>query len=56
MRRIDVWTNVRSVLSLGVVNGNMFTGVHNDEIKVRLSEADRSASSRPMKAVASSPR
>src|SRR5215472_7778040 len=26
---------------IGVVNGNMFTGVHNDEINVRLSEADR---------------
>jgi TfoX/Sxy family transcriptional regulator of competence genes len=26
---------------IGVVNGNMFTGVHNDEINVRLSEAHR---------------
>jgi TfoX/Sxy family transcriptional regulator of competence genes len=23
------------------VNGNMFTGVHNDEVSVRLSDADR---------------
>lgn len=26
---------------IAVVNGNMFTGVHNDEINVRLAEADR---------------
>jgi TfoX/Sxy family transcriptional regulator of competence genes len=26
---------------IGVVNGNMFTGVHNDEINVRLSQAHR---------------
>jgi hypothetical protein len=26
---------------IGVVNGNMFTGVHNDEINVRLSDPDR---------------
>ncbi len=26
---------------IAVVNGNMFTGVHNDEINVRLSEPDR---------------
>src|SRR6516164_9064326 len=26
---------------IGVVNGNMFTGVHNDEINVRLSDSDR---------------
>jgi TfoX/Sxy family transcriptional regulator of competence genes len=26
---------------IGVVNGNMFTGVHSDEINIRLAEADR---------------
>jgi TfoX/Sxy family transcriptional regulator of competence genes len=26
---------------IGVVNGNMFAGVHNDEINVRLSQANR---------------